>query len=233
MSHTGWRRAALLLGALCLFLQWRACTRTRPRARPCIEEVAATGDASRRGDWRRDGELSDWDEGAAREQPARGEGSGAAPLSFFGVKVPPWLRWLGPQPGENLLDYRDRIVPLAQAAVAPQRERLARSRADVVTALGLDTRQQAELDAAVAEAAGEIQDRVMNAAFSGELAPAQLKPMAGVRLARDVLQVVDKADRRFTSSLTGDQQARLAKHPFDVGDYLLFSTRWENALGVR
>lgn len=28
-----------------------------------------------------------------------------------------------------------------------------------------------------------------------------------------------------------DQRAALAQHPFDLADYLLFVTRWEDALG--
>jgi hypothetical protein len=235
MTIVGWRRAALVLGALCLFMQWRACNRPRARAVPCVEEEVARRDEPRDGArWNPDGELSAWDD----EQGERGgQAPGARPagetMKLFGFTIPAWARWFAPQPGENLLAYRDRVVPLAQAAVAPQRARLARSRADLVEKLGLDAQQQAELDAAVSEAASDIQDRVMNAALSGELAPARMKPMAGVRLARDVLQLVDDADQRFTRSLRSDQQGKLAQHPFDVADYLLFSTRWENAIGVK
>jgi hypothetical protein len=32
--------------------------------------------------------------------------------------------------------------------------------------------------------------------------------------------------------LREDQKAKLAQHPFDFADYLLFSARWEDALGV-
>lgn len=236
MTIVGWRRTALILGALCFFLQWRACNRPRARPVPCVEEeVAERREPSRGGSWNPDGELSDWGDDGSGASGTSGKGPtpAAAAMTFFGVKIPPWLRWFAPQPGENLLDYRDRMVPLAQAAVAPQRARIARSRADLVEKLGLDAQQQAELDAAVSQAASDIQDRVMNAALSGELAPSQLKPMAGVRLARDVLQMVDGADQRFTRSLRSDQQGKLAKHPFDVADYLLFSTRWENAIGVK
>lgn len=232
MTHVGWRRTALVLGALCMLLQWRACNRPRARALPCAEAPAERGLRLAARD-RDDGGWANV-EGSSRPEPDEPSGSTAPlpPLSFWGVKVPPWLRWFAPQPGENLLAYRDRLAPLAQAAVAPQRARVARSREDLIEKLGLDAHQQAELDEAVRDAASQIQDKVMNAALSGELAPSQLKPMAGVRLARDVLELVDKADHRFTSSLRGDQQGKLAQHPFDVADYLLFSWRWENAIGV-
>lgn len=177
------------------------------------------------------------DEPAPQAERALDDGEGlppsqGEPLSMWGVKVPSWLLWFAPHPGEDLLSYRDRMAPLAQAAIAPQRNRVARSRADLVQKLGLDSGQQAALDAAVSDAASQIQDRVMNAALSGELMPSRLKPMAGVRLVRDVLDLVDKADHRFTGALRGDQQATLAKHPFDMADYLLFSPRWEQAIGL-
>jgi hypothetical protein len=140
--------------------------------------------------------------------------------------------WLAPQPGEDMLHYRDRIVPLAQAAVAPHRARVARGRDDFATKAGLNTQQRAELDAAVEEAAGTIQDRVMGAVLGGDLLPSTFKPTTGVALARDVLDAVDKANRRFEASLREDQRAALAQHPFDVADYLLFSTRWEDMIGA-
>lgn len=231
MTVVGWRRSALLLGALCLLLQWRACHRPAGRVVPCPEEGRVEERPSRQ---LGDGAL---DEPAPQAERALDDGEGlppsqGEPLSMWGVKVPSWLLWFAPHPGEDLLSYRDRMAPLARAAIAPQRNRVARSRADLVQKLGLDSGQQAALDAAVSDAASQIQDRVMNAALSGELMPSRLKPMAGVRLVRDVLDLVDKADHRFTGVLRSDQQATLAKHPFDMADYLLFSPRWEQAIGL-
>ena len=54
--------------------------------------------------------------------------------------------------------------------------------------------------------------------------------MTAVSLAREVLDVVDGAGKRFSFALTEDQRLRLADHPFDFGDYLLFHTQWEDAI---
>ena len=70
----------------------------------------------------------------------------------------------------------------------------------------------------------------MGAVLNGDFNPSTFKPMAGVALARDVLDTVDKANQQFTSSLREDQKAALAQHPFDFGDYLLFATPWEDAI---
>jgi hypothetical protein len=150
-------------------------------------------------------------------------------MNFYGFKIPAWAMRLAPQPGEPLRDYRDRMLPLAQRAIAPQRARVARMRDDFAT---LDAHQRAELDGAVQEAASAIQDRVMNGILSGELRPATFKPMTGVTMAREVLDIIDRGNTRFQNALTPDQRTRLASHRFDFADYLLFSTRWEDALQV-
>jgi hypothetical protein len=49
-------------------------------------------------------------------------------------------------------------------------------------------------------------------------------------MARELLDIVERGNRRFLEALRDDQRAALAQHPFDFGDYLVFSTRWEDAL---
>ena len=233
MTASTWRTIALTLGALCLLLTWRSCRLQRhaARAADCAEAATTDGEDIRRfaaatGTARTTGTATDTDTDTATDTAT------AADLSMYGVRVPGWVRWFAPQPGESLLDYRDRMVPIAQAAVAPHRARVARGRDRFATEARLDSGQRAELDAAVEEAASAIQDRVMQGLLGGELLPGQVKPSTGVTFARDVLDSVDRANRRFTTSLRDDQRDVLAGSSFDVADYLLFSTRWEDMLGV-
>lgn len=226
MKLVGWRNLALVLGAICCVQLWRGCTRATPAAMTASSDCRApTATAS-----------SDRPDLPAIGSPARSTvrptvtAPAEAGRSFYGFKVPAWVMHLLPQPGEPLRDYRDRILPLAQGAIAPQRARVARTRDDFAT---LDAHQRAELDGAVQDAARAIQDRVTNGLVSGELRPATFKPMTGVALARDILDIVDRGNTRFVNSLTPDQRTRLASHRFDFADYLVFSARWEDALGVR
>jgi hypothetical protein len=226
MKAITWRNAALVLAAVCGYQQWHGCRRathaatkqaaTEHRLEQCLATSLGSSDApiaiaTAKGD--------------RPSLPALD----ALPVNLHGFKVPGWVAHLAPQPGENLRDYRDRIVPLAQMAIAPQRSRVARTRDDFAH---LDPRQLGELDGAVKETATAIQDRVMNGILSGELRPGTFKPMTGVTLARDVLDLVERGNTRFQNSLTPDQQARLASHRFDFADYLLFSAHWEDALHV-
>lgn len=228
MTATRWRALCFVLGGVCLVQLWRGC-RAAPSdlapGSPCAAPLvrAAAGTAAR---------------DAITPAPAPDEtaaGAAAAAdadqgIALYGVRVPAWLAWFAPQPGEDLRSYRDRMLPLAQAAIAPQRARVARSRDSFAELVHLDPRQRAELDAATDDTATALEDRVIGAVVGGELAPATFKPMTGVAVARDLLDIVARGNQRFLDALRPDQRAALARHPFDFGDYLVFSTRWEDAL---
>ncbi|MBA3457900.1 MAG: hypothetical protein H0T42_32760 [Deltaproteobacteria bacterium] len=222
-----WRTTAIVLGLACSWQQWRACNRPAP-AKQVVTDCKPTPSTSRSHATSSGGFAEDSPSDDTVEPPRPSPANVGA--QFFGVKIPGWARSLAPQPGEDLRDYRDRMIPLAQMAVAPQRARLARSREDFAKAANLDERQLAALDAAAKETATAIQDRLFNAVLSGEFAPGSFKPMNAVTVARDVLDLVDRANKKFTGSLREDQRGKLASHPFDFGDYLVFSTRWEDAI---
>jgi hypothetical protein len=216
-----WRSLAVLLAVLSSYQAWRGCQARPPSVAECAPQ-APRSDA-------RPAPPSVAHHAAEADADPRPPGPGDGPR-IYGVRLPPWATALLPAPGEDLRLYRDRMLPLAQLAIAPQRARVARSRDDLAHVLGLDPQQQAGLDTTTKDAAQAIQDRLFNAALSGELTPASFKPMAAVTVARDVLDVVDHANKHFLASLSDGQRTQLAGHPFDFGDYLLFSTRWEDAI---
>jgi hypothetical protein len=232
MSSNGWRNLCFVLATVSIVQLWRDCDRgaDQPPAAPDGRPTAAAGArpvrASAPGDRSAHSVRSD---PAAGDDLSPQEQSGGD-LNIAGFTVPSWAIWLAPHPGEDLRSYRDRMLPLAQAAIAPQRVRVARSRAAFSQLAGLDDHQRAELDAAAQETSAAIQDRVMAAVLGGELSPATFKPMVGVSVARELLDIVGRGNRRFLGALRDDQRAKLAEHPFDFGDYLVFSTPWEDAL---
>jgi hypothetical protein len=235
MSAKGWRRLCFVFAIVSMVQLWRDCDRdvetpaghdcrpqmtagTPPRASERVAREARTAGA--------DMDIGKGDNGQVpEEQPAGG-------LSIAGFTVPSWAVWLAPHPGEDLRSYRDRMLPLAKAAIAPQRARVARSRDAFAQIAGLDDHQRAELDAAAHETAAAIEDRVMAAVLGGELLPSTFKPMTGVSVARELLELVARGNQRFVAGLRDDQRAKLAQHPFDFGDYLVFATPWEDALKV-
>ena len=223
---SAWRNVSIGLGLVTCWLLWRDCH--RPSAKR-----ATAAECER---LERERSIQSRDQREARDpedKPALVSTPPQDGITINGFHAPGWAMRLLPQSGESLLAYRDRIVPLAQIAIAPHRTRVARGRDDFAQLAHLDARQNAELDAAVQDAARDIQDRVVNAALGGELSPSSFKPMTGVVLARDVLDIVDRANKRFVGTLDASQRAQLDQHAFDLADYLVFSTRWEDALGYR
>ncbi|MEO8551104.1 MAG: hypothetical protein ABI678_14060 [Kofleriaceae bacterium] len=200
-----WRNATIVLALVCCIQRWQSCTTSPPKVVEHVTEVAP----------RRSVLAQAFVAATPVDRPA-------AKRTFFGIKPPAWASNLLPQPGENLLAYRDRILPLAEVAIAPQRARVARLRDQ------LDAHQRTELDAAVTETATAIEARIMTAVMNGELQA--FKPMTGVTMAREVLDLVDRGNAQFVSSLDAAQRAKLASSKFDFADYLLFSTKWEDAL---
>jgi hypothetical protein len=218
-----WRTTSIVLFVVVIGLLFRDCT----RAAPAIDKPAS---AKCESSTRTVTEFADSDHGATDEvdKPATSDGG----FSINGFKVPAWAMWLAPHPGEDLRAYRDRMLPLAQAAVAPHRARVARSRDDFAALAHLDTRQLAALDAAAKQASDALEEKALAAIMNGDFAPATFKPMTAVSTARDMLDVVDKANQRFVGALSDEQRAQLAQHPFDFADYLVFSTKWEDMLNA-
>jgi hypothetical protein len=141
------------------------------------------------------------------------------------------VEFFTPHPGENLIAYRDRVLPVVQAVAAPQRKRVRRWRDEFAQEARLSDAQQRGLDASVGDAGDQIKDRIFQGVLSGELG-ARTKASAGVAFARDMLDIVDGANKRFRASLSPEQQAALDAGRFDYADYLFFATRWEDMLGV-
>jgi hypothetical protein len=224
-----WKHVSMGLAVVCVVQTWRGCTRVAPAAKTEVTDSSESEHVSRNHGFAPSEERERTDEAP---HPVDDEPAAPSGVSINGFHLPAWTLYFAPMPGESMLSYRDRMLPIAQAALAPHRARVARGRDDFAEKVHLDTQQRAQLDGAVQEAASAIEDRVMNSLLSGQLTPATFKPMTGVALARDVLDAIDKANARFMASLREDQRAELAKHPFDFADYLLFSARWEDALGV-
>jgi hypothetical protein len=196
-----WRTAAIGLAIVCGVQRWQSCTRSDSPT--IVERVGPT-------------RFLPQALAAPSRSPSR------ATRTFFGVRPPAWAAHLLPQAGEKMGAYRDRIVPLAQLAIAPQRARVARMREQ------LDDHQRTTLDAAATAAATEIEARVTSAILDGELNT--LEPMTGVTMARELLDIVDRGNTQFMGSLSAEQRTQLAANRFDFADYLLFSTHWEDAL---
>ena len=130
-----------------------------------------------------------------------------------------------------MLAYRDRVLPIAQAVVAPQRLRVDERRRAMVAAAGLDPGQAEALDAAVAETSDAIVNRVWQALATDEIWP-RPRPSAAVALAGELLRSVTDGEDRFRRVLRDDQRVAVDRSGFDFVDYLVFSVPWEERFGI-
>jgi hypothetical protein len=226
------------LAALAAFLLWQnALLRGRVRR---LHHEASRSDPEQRAAQ----ELSSQSEATAGDAPRTPDAvtraiGAALPADAADPEAAPaparrhWLiEFFAPRPGEDLIAYRDRVLPVVQAVAEPQRQRVRRQREEFARAAGLSAAQERELDAAVSEAGDQIKDRIMQGVLSGELGP-RTKASTAVAFTRDVLDLADGANRRVRGALSAEQNAVLDGSRFDVVDYLFFATRWEDLLGVQ
>lgn len=230
MRLLSWRSGAVIAAVIAMVLAWQNSSLKRRVHAARIDRPR--GDASAPADRAATRQAA---EAGGAGPTRRGTHDNEADAEADAEPPPAHAHWavelLRPHPGEDLLAYRDRVLPMAQAVVAPQRTRVAGKRREVAAAARLDERQEAELDAAVAEASDAIVNRVWQAIGTQEVWP-HLRPAAAAALASDLLGVVVAADRRFRASLTAEQIAVLDQRGFDVVDYLAFAVPWEERFGI-
>ncbi len=228
MSLLTWRRGALARGVCAAWLAWQNAGLRRQvgdrRGAARAEEPAEPSAAG-------PGALATVQPSAriagsaGGDQPGEESESPPAPRRHWALEL------VRLREGEDLLAYRDRVLPIAQAVVAPQRVRVGHQRQVMEARARLDARQLQELDAAVMDASDAIVNRVCLAGADPELWP-RPRPSAGVALAADLLTSVTAADRRFRATLRDDQRAEVDESGFDVADYLFFSVPWEERFGI-
>lgn len=220
---------ALVALAGCAFLLWQ-----NARLRHRVRGASVTG--PERGSDQRPARARAADPGPTDPAGVREALTEALPAQDDGLSAAAaWRHWavefFKPLPDEDLGMYRDRVLPVVQSVWDPQRARVERQRERFEKAANLSLAQRQELDAAVDEASEALKDRLMQGILSEELMP-PWKPSTAVAFARDILDTVDKANQRMRSSLDADQLEILATSPFDMADYLLFATRWEDLLNA-
>jgi hypothetical protein len=231
VNFVTWRLGAMTLGICAAALAWQ-----NARLRDRLGDGRAGEGAA---DVRLVSAGGSHDEGAGQARQTtgslgRGDGEGAVQESSADPP-PPRRHWavelLRPREGEDLLAYRDRVLPIAQAVVAPQRLRVGERRRRMTASARLDAGQNEELDAAVSDASDEIVNRVWQALATDEIWP-RPRPSAGVALAADLLRSVTAAETRFRAVLRDDQRAAVDQSGFDFVDYLVFSVPWEERFGI-
>ncbi len=229
-----WRTLSLVFAVTTVLAWWQACktraTLTDERAARDLDralaEVRPGTTAPAPGD---DSPRTHAD----GERAASGDRNGppVTPVVKLPTEVGALAAAFAPLPDETMFDYRDRILPVAEQLLAPQRARVQRDLDRFADEAGLDAEQRAALDQTVRDTADRLRERVIQGVMNGEVMP-PWRPTSVVGFGRDVLDILDQMAHRFRDSLTPAQRDALDAGRFDPIDYLAFSTRWEEMLGV-
>lgn len=232
---THWRTLAAVLGLSTVVLGWHNCNLRGRLARVSSAKHAAQtardrpardlappsdrdrhpGDADGAGDGDGDGALAP---------------SAARPLRLPG-DLPALLARFAPEPGEDMLAYRDRVVPEATRFLRPQRQRVDRNLAAFSDEAGLDDEVVAALHEAADRTAERLRDRVIDGVLSGELLP-PYRAATVVTTANAFTAILADYVAEIRGGLSDAQLEVLGASAFDPVDYLLFATRWEEMLGA-
>lgn len=225
-----WKRISFVLALVCAYQTYRGCTRGGVK-KVYVDNCPKADTKFVSTDGFSSGDSGDRPR-PTLEAPATPGGGPSFHAYGFTVTAPAWASMLLPNKGETIKSYKDRMLPVAEQAIAPQRARVARLRDELAKSIKLDDKQRAELDGATSETATALENRVMQAFADGSFDPATFKPMAAVTLAKDLVDTVSAGNTRWMSSLSDTQRTQLSQNPFDFGDYLMFSTKWEDLLKV-
>lgn len=135
--------------------------------------------------------------------------------------------FLGRAADESEEDYRARMAPLIEGALAAPRGFAEEARADWEAAAELDDEQRAAVDQAFADARAEALAAANALIASGELSPYRRSSRGVLAFAAGAATIADGVDARLRDVLTPEQIAAADKAGFDWLEYLALTTPWE------
>lgn len=135
--------------------------------------------------------------------------------------------YLGRRPGETEQQYRDRVVPLMEMALARPREEVAEARRAAEAEAGVTDEQRAELDGVVADAQAELLALTNGAIQSGELTPYERNWAGMLNYAGGLGTVLGSTEQRIDEILSAEQRRAMAERGFEWGELIGVTAPWE------
>ncbi len=135
--------------------------------------------------------------------------------------------WLGRRPGETDDDYRARMAPLIERALAGPRRRAKRRREEAFRAAGVTDEQRADIDAAFDRATDDALALANEAIHAGDLTPYRRNTGGALATIGSLGGVMDATQARLDEILTPEQQRAIDGTAFRWDDYFSVMTPWE------
>jgi hypothetical protein len=192
-----------------------------PWLRPRVESASDRGDVPGRGllSWRRFREPPPAADAAKPPSESRMERRARRTRELEGL--------LGRDPDETEDEYRSRILPMMELALARPRERVDDMRKAAEAAAGVTDDQRAKLD----QEFGAIYDEVIQftdtAVADGQLTPYGRNVKGMLQYAGGLGSILEGAEGRIGKILSSDQLRLMSESGFEWGEYLGLRAPWE------
>ena len=134
---------------------------------------------------------------------------------------------LGREPGESVADYRARVVPFVQTALAVPRTRLTDARKEAEAAAKVTDEQRAKLDALFEDVQRETLELTNQAITDGDLTPYERNYGGVLQWGGGLGAILGTTQTRIGDILTPEQQRIMADQGFEWGEYLGVTMPWE------
>ncbi|HUH04673.1 MAG TPA: hypothetical protein VML75_21905 [Kofleriaceae bacterium] len=136
--------------------------------------------------------------------------------------------YLGRRPGETAEQYRDRVVPLMELALARPRQEVAEARRAAEEEAGVTEDQREQLDSAIADAQAELLELTNGAIQSGELTPYERNWTGMLEYTGGLGTLLGSTEQRIGEILTPEQRRAMAAQGFEWGELIGVTAPWES-----
>jgi hypothetical protein len=232
-----WRLAAavapaVLASAIAVWL-WRdnRALRAELGARPPVTTAAAVQSDTPAATPRRGGVasfLGGLGRASDRERPALADAPAEESRAERRRRRQEELRaMLGREPGETVEDYRARVTPMIQTALAVPRSRLEESRREAEKAAHISDEQRAKIDELFADVSRETLALTNQAIASGDLTPYERNYAGVLSWAGGLGAILGTTQTRMGEILSDEQRAAMSDAGFEWAEYFGVKIPWE------
>jgi hypothetical protein len=134
---------------------------------------------------------------------------------------------LGRDPDESVADYRARVSPMIQTALAVPRTRLEEARREAERAAGVTDEQRSKIDALFDDVSRETLALTNEAIAGGELTPYERNYAGVLSWAGGLGAILGTTQTRMNEILSQDQRAAMSDAGFEWAEYFGVKIPWE------
>ena len=135
---------------------------------------------------------------------------------------------LGRDPDESVADYRARVSPMIQTALAVPRTRLEEARREAERAAGVTDVQRSKIDALFDDVSRETLALTNEAIAGGELTPDERNYAGVLRWAGGLGAILGTTQSRMGEILSEEQRASMSEAGFEWAEYFGVKIPWED-----